>query len=231
EAGRRSSEGSIASGARDRLRPGRWRWILRATTQPARRPSAGAMAGRCGACLAVRTAPAAPFIQNHRCISVLLTVSMQAESTVEPPVVRAVHVAVAVQVEIPQVTGVTIARLERGPELITVHSVHVVVPIAVAELAEEGVHAVTTGSAVAVPVQLSPSAVVDVVREDRQGVAAVRQRPADELCPGEGEHGHRLAADQGDAELRVHPGAAAIRVSTHGVAAALFDPSRLPLPC
>src|SRR5262249_18049574 len=123
------------------------------------------MPGRCGACLAVRTAPAALFTRNHRCISVLLTKSKLAESAIELPVVRAVHVAVAVEVEIPQVTCIANARFERGPEQITVHSVHVVVPIAIAEQAEEGVHAVTTGRAVAVPVQLPPPAVVDVVRD------------------------------------------------------------------
>src|SRR5262245_37085266 len=98
---------------------------MRAATVPARRPSAGAMPGRCGACLAVRTAPAARFIRNHGCISVLSTESMRAESAVELPVVGAVHVAVAIEIEIPEVICVTRLRFERGPEQITVHSVHV----------------------------------------------------------------------------------------------------------
>src|SRR5262249_20135569 len=78
--------------------------------------------------------------------------------------------------------------------------------ITVAEQAEEGVHEVATGYAVSVPVQLPPPAVVDAVRQDGQGVVAVCQRPADELGPGEREHGYGLAADQGDADLRVHQG-------------------------
>ncbi len=48
---------------------------------------------------------------------------------------------------------------------------------------------------------------MDSVRADRQGVTAVGQRPAEELRPGEGEHGHRLAAEQRDADLRIHQAA------------------------
>jgi hypothetical protein len=81
------------------------------------------------------------------------------------------------------------------------------VAVGVAEQPEEAVHPVAAGVAVAVSVQLAAPAVVDAVRPDRQGVAAVRQRPANELRPGEGEHGHRLAADQRDAQLSVHQAA------------------------
>src|SRR6266545_4135163 len=116
----------------------------------------------------------------------LLAGSRVAEPAVELPVVEAVHVAVPVEVEVPQVTGVGGTRPEGGPEGLAVLPVHVAVAVRVAEQPGDGLNAVATGHAVAVPVQFSPPAVVYVVREDRQGVAAVRQRPAHELWPGEG---------------------------------------------
>src|SRR5262249_13340185 len=173
---------------------------------------AGAQAGRrggagpVGACLAVRTPPTASF-SSHGPERTRNTRLRPAEPAVELPVVPAVYVAVPVEVEVPQVARVGGARPERGPEAVAVPLIHVPVAVRVAEQPEEAVHPVAARGAVAVPVQFPSPAVVDVVREDRQGVVAVRQQAADELCPGEGEHGDRLAADQGDADLRVHQGA------------------------
>ena len=41
------------------------------------------------------------------------------------------------------------------------------------------------------------------IRADLQGVTAVGQRPADEFRASEGEHGHGLAADEGNIHLRI----------------------------
>src|SRR5947209_17089071 len=100
---------------------------------------------------------------------------MLAEAAVELPVVPAVHVAVPVEVEVPQVTGLAGARPERGPEEVAIQWIHVAVAVAVAEQPEEAVHAVAPRRAVAVSVQLSPPAVVDPVRANRQRVLAIRQ--------------------------------------------------------
>ncbi len=59
----------------------------------------------------------------------LFTGSTLAEPAVELPVVPAVHVAVPVEVEVPQVAGVGGARPERGPEEVAVLSVHVTVAV------------------------------------------------------------------------------------------------------
>src|SRR5262249_27225060 len=129
---------------------------------------AGKGTGRGGACPSARTSPPAslgcPPVPKPK----PLTGSQLAEATVELPVVLAVHIAVAVEVEVPQVTGLTGALLERRPEQVAVQPVHVAVAVAVAEQSEEAVHPVAARGAVAVAVQLPPPAVVDVVREDRQ---------------------------------------------------------------
>src|SRR5262249_58666180 len=122
-----------------------------------------------------------------------LTGSEGAEAAVELAVVPAVHVAVAVEVEVPQVAGLAGALPERGAEEVTVRPVHVAVAVGVAEQPVEAVRPVAPGRAVPVAIQLPPKAVVHPVRPDRQGVTAVRQGAADELRSGEGEHRHRLA--------------------------------------
>src|SRR5207244_3325540 len=109
---------------------------------------------------AVRTPPAA-----------FQSCSILAEAAIELPVVQAVHVAVAVEIEVPEVSGLAGVLPERGAEEVAVLPVDVAVDVAVAEQPEEGVHAVAPRRAVAVPVQFSPPAVVDPVRADRQGVA------------------------------------------------------------
>src|SRR5439155_2407346 len=118
--------------------------------------------------------------------------STLAEAAVELPVVPAVHVAVAVEVEVPQVGGIADALPECGPEEVAVQPIHGAVAVAVAEQPEEAVNPVASRQAVAVPVQRPPPLVVDAVCPDRQGVTAVRQGAADELRAGEGEHRHRL---------------------------------------
>src|SRR5262249_55260460 len=128
--------------------------------------------------LAVRTSPAA-----------FLSCSILAEAAVEMPVVQTVHIAVAVEVEIPEGADVGGTLFERGAGEGAGQPVYIAVAVAVAAQPDE------TGRAVAVAVQLSPPAVVDAVRKDRQGVTAVRQRTSDELGPDEREHHSRLAVD------------------------------------
>src|SRR5262245_46181699 len=133
--------------------------------------------------------------------------SWLAEAAVELPVVPAVHVAVAVEIEVPQVAGLAGVLHERGAEEVAILAVHVAVAVGIAEQPEEAVHLVASRRAVAVPVQLPAPAVVDPVGADRQGVTTVRQRAPDELGPGEGEDGHGLAADHRDGDLRIHQAA------------------------
>ena len=70
--------------------------------------------------------------------------SIPAEAAVELPVVSAVHVAVAIEVEVPQVAGVGGARPERGPEEVAIQTIDVPVAVAVAEEPEEAVHPVAS---------------------------------------------------------------------------------------
>src|SRR5689334_21266111 len=102
----------------------------------------------------------------------LLAGSELAEAAVELAVVPAVHVAVPVEVEVPQVAGVAGAPLEGGQEAVAVRPVHVAFAGGVAEQPGEAVHPVAARRAVAVAVQLAPPAVVDPVRPDGEGVAA-----------------------------------------------------------
>lgn len=60
-----------------------------------------------------------------------LTGSILAEPAIELPVVQAVHVAIPVEVEVPQVTGLTRLRLEHGPEPVAVLLVHIAVAVAI----------------------------------------------------------------------------------------------------
>src|SRR5438132_11840326 len=106
---------------------------------------------------------------------------MLAEAAAQLPVVPAVHVAVPVEVEVPQFAHIAGLGPERGPKLLAVRSVHGAIAVRVAEQPGEAVHPVAPRRTVAVPVQLSAEAVVDTVRPDRQGVTAVRQRATDEL--------------------------------------------------
>src|SRR4029077_6852424 len=129
--------------------------------------------------------------------SIHLTGSKLAEAAVEFAVVPAVHVAVPVEIEVPKISGVTDIRLERGPEEVTVQLVPIAVAVTVAEQPVETVHPVAAGRAIAVAVQLPPQSVVDPIRLERQGVAAVRQRPTDDVRSGEREHGDSPAADHG----------------------------------
>ena len=93
--------------------------------------------------MAVRTPPAA-----------ILRCSILAEPEIKLSVVQPVHVAVAVEIQVPQVAGVGGGRPERGLEAVAVLSVHVPVAVRVAEQPEERVDAVAPRDAVAVPVQL-----------------------------------------------------------------------------
>src|SRR5262249_11089180 len=63
--------------------------------------------------------------------------SKLAEAAVELPLVQAVHVAVAVVIEVPQVAGVTSFRTERGPEQLAGLPVHVPLALRVAEQPDE----------------------------------------------------------------------------------------------
>src|SRR5207247_5611021 len=101
--------------------------------------------------------------------------SKLAEPTVELSVVQTIHVAVSVEVEVPEIMGVTGTCLERGPEEVTVQLVHVATAVMVAEQPEEAVHTVASRRAVAVTVQFPSPPVVDPVPANRQGVTAVRQ--------------------------------------------------------
>src|SRR5690349_2909290 len=67
-----------------------------------------------------------------------------AEPAVELPVVPAVHAAVPVEVEVPQVPGLGGGRPERGPEPVAVKSVHVPVAVRVAEQPDEALHPVAS---------------------------------------------------------------------------------------
>src|SRR5262245_28651267 len=102
-----------------------------------------------------------------------------------------VHVALGVEVEVPPGTGGR-GRLERGPEDIAVLPVHLPVAVRVAKQPEEGVHLVATGQAVPIAVERPPPAVLNLVRLDRERVTAVRQRTANDIRAGEGEHSYRL---------------------------------------
>ena len=68
--------------------------------------------------MAVRTSPAA-----------FLSCSILAEPAIELPVVPAVHVAVPVEVEIPEVAGVPGGRPECGSEEGAIRLIHVVIAI------------------------------------------------------------------------------------------------------
>jgi hypothetical protein len=61
----------------------------------------------------------------------------------------------------------------------------------------ETVHTVAARGAVAVAVERAAEAVLDQVTADRQRVAPVGQRAADDVGPGEREYGHRAAAHRG----------------------------------
>src|SRR5687767_7520376 len=84
---------------------------------------------------------------------VLWTGSILPEPAVELPVVPAVHVAVPVEVEVPQVAGVGRGRPERGPEAVPVLPVHVAVTVAVPEESGEAVHALAAPVLVAVAIE------------------------------------------------------------------------------
>src|SRR5262245_25097479 len=128
---------------------------------------------------------------------------MLAEPAVELPVVPAVHIAVPVEIEVPQIADFTGACLERGSEKVAVELIHVPVAVTVAEQPEEAVLPVAAGRAVPIAVELPAPTVVDAIREDRQGVGAGRQGAADELRAGKGEHRHSLNSDRRDVDLEV----------------------------
>src|SRR5688500_11079641 len=145
--------------------------------------------GPVGACLAVRTPPAASLQVPGPSRAILLTRSKLAEPAVELAVVPAVHVAVPVEVEVPQVAGVGGDRPERGPEEVAVLPVHVAVPVRVAEQPGEAVHPVASAVAVTIPVEFPALPVADVVAPNGQRVVAVRQRAAHDTGPREGQDG------------------------------------------
>src|SRR2546427_13109949 len=99
--------------------------------------------------MAARTSPAA-----------FLSCSILAEPAIELPVVQAVHVAVPVEVEVPEVADVGGALPECGSEEVAIQPIHVAVAIAVAEEPEKAVHPVATRRTIAVSVDHSPPAVV-----------------------------------------------------------------------
>src|SRR5688500_13841811 len=96
------------------------------------------------------------------------------EPAVELSVVVAVHVAVPIEVEVPQVADVGDARSVRGPERLAILPVRVAVAVRVAEQPGEAVCPIAARRSVAVSVQRAAPAVLDEVRVDRQRVTAVR---------------------------------------------------------
>src|SRR5262245_52916447 len=71
--------------------------------------------------------------------------SKLAEAAVELAVVQTVHVAVTVEVEVPQEGGVGGVRPEREPEKVAVHPIHIAIAVAVAEKPVEDVNTVAAG--------------------------------------------------------------------------------------
>src|SRR5262249_42013053 len=139
--------------------------------------------GRCGAgpvrgLLGGKPSPAARRRRRHLLRPLPLTPSGMAEAAVELLLVPAVHDAVAVVVEVPQVTRFAGPRPERRPEQVTVARVHDPVAVGVAEQAEQGIDAVTAGHARAGAVQGLPEAVVDEAAVDGQRVLPGGRRPA-----------------------------------------------------
>src|SRR5262245_273594 len=122
---------------------------------------------------------------------------MLAEAAVELPVVPAVHVAVPVEVEIPEVTDLAGALLEHGPEAVAIQPIHIAVAVTVAEQPEEGVNAVAALEAVAVGIDLAPQAetVADLAAVNGERVTAIGQRGAVEANAREGDDRHRPALD------------------------------------
>src|SRR5262245_5562612 len=119
------------------------------------------------------------------------------EPAVELPVVVAIHVAVAVEVEIPQVPGLARVLRERRPEEVTIKAIDVPVAIAVAKQPADLVHAIAARATVVVAVQFPPPAVMGTIRPDRQGVTTFGKRAANEFGPGDGESGHGPSVLQG----------------------------------
>src|SRR5438876_3264013 len=127
---------------------------------------------------------------------------MLAEAAVELPVVPAVHLAVPVEVEIPQVTGLAGTLLERGPEEVAIQPIHVPVAVAVAEQPEEAVHAVTSRQTITISVQFASHAIMDPVCADRQAITAVRQRAADDVRSRKSEDRDRPAIHDGCGDIQ-----------------------------
>src|SRR5262249_58646914 len=98
-----------------------------------------------------------------------LAASILAEPAVELPVVPAVHVAVPVEVEVPQVVSVGGRRPIGRAEAVAVLSVHIAIPVRVAEQPAEAVHPIAARGAVAVTVQLPPPAAVYSGHAGREG--------------------------------------------------------------
>src|SRR5262249_24823717 len=121
--------------------------------------------------------------------------SVLPEPAAELAVVVAVHVTVPVEVEVPQVPGLRGGRPERGPEPVAVLPVHVPVAVRVAEQTEEGLRAVAAPIAAPVAVEFPAALVADTVAPNGERVAAVRQRAADDVRPGEGQDGDGAAID------------------------------------
>src|SRR5262249_5071690 len=124
-----------------------------------------------------------------------------AEPAAELSLVSAVHVAVPVEVEVPQVTGVAGGRLEGRTEEGSIQPVHVPVAVAIAKEAEESVGVVAARRAVAAAVELSPEAVADPVAVEEEGIVAVRQRAGKDAGAGESEDRHGLAARHGRGDI------------------------------
>src|SRR5262245_10023883 len=106
-----------------------------------------------GACLAVRTSPAALLSCRQFHKAILLIRSSLTEAAVELPFVHTVHVAVAIKIQEPQVARVADVLPEGGAEVVAVQPIDVVVAVAVAEQPEECVHAVAAPVAVPVAVE------------------------------------------------------------------------------
>src|SRR5262245_61606674 len=110
--------------------------------------------------------PTGRFLGCRHCPGPSLLISELAEPAIELPVVQAVHVAIPVEVEVPQVTGLTGLRVECGPEPIAVQPVQITVPVRVTEQSRDDVQPVTPRRAVPVAVQVPSPAVVDEIRPD-----------------------------------------------------------------
>src|SRR5260370_23399316 len=114
---------------------------------------------------------------DHSCLtasSLGFTSSKPTEAAIELPVIPAVHFAVPVEVEVPEVTGRTGLRLERGPKQLAVLLVHDSVAIAVAEQPEEAVHPVASRHAITRPLQFPPPPVVHHAPKYGRGLVAGR---------------------------------------------------------